>query len=483
MEQLLKKTVTAVFYIFSIITSLLFIFPDESSQENMLLSLTAVSISGILVIFPYLHNIKIKRPCIALSIIACLAAAVRITWVTLVQVIPMTDFLTYHTLAQNIMYNRAIPNSVFVSLFPHVFGFSKVLSFFYTIFGPETTTAVYMNIVLNIGILLMIYFLGKNLFNVNTGLVAAAIYAFWPSQIFFNTFVLTEPLYTFGMLLLTCFYFVIINRVNKTIYIILSFLVLGAAVGFLKFIRPAASILLLSILIHYFFISKNRDDKVKTCFYRTGYKFALSLAFVLSCNYIIGASIKSIEQTIGINIARHTPGFYIFIGTNLEGKGKYNSEDAAVLQTMISKGIPADKIQRQLSESGLKRFLKTDIRSQIKHQMFKNKCMWRIDSDSINFTRGTISPTSRINIEKHSIWLSDAANFYYSVFFFIALSSLFIFKEKIPSFCFVFYLYILGTVAAHMLVEVQSRYHYPVIPLFCILAASVLVRKSTTCED
>lgn len=209
----------------------------------------------------------------------------------------------------------------------------------------------------------------------------------------------------------------------------------------------------------------------------------MSIALVLSCNYIIGTSIKNIEQTIGINTARHTPGFYIFIGTNLEGKGKYNSEDAAVLQTMIGKGIPADKIQRQLSESGLKRFLKTDIRSQIKHQIFKNKCMWRIDSDSINFTRGTISPTSRIDIEKHSMWLSDAANFYYSVFFLIALSSLFIFKEKIPSFCFVFYLYILGTVAAHMLAEVQSRYHYPAIPLFCILAASVLVRKSTACEE
>jgi len=479
MERFLKKTVTVVFYIFSIITSLLFVFPDELSQENMLLPLTAVTISGILVIFPYLHKIEVRKPRIALLIIAFPAAAVRIVWVYLVKVIPEMDFLKYHTFAQSIMYNKTIPNPVFVSLFPHFFGFSKVLSFFYIVFNPETTTAVYMNIALNIAILFMIYFLGKNLFNVNTGLAAAAIYAFWPSQIFFNVFVLTEPFYTFGILLLTCFYYVIINRVKNNIYIFLSFTVLGFAIGLLKFIRPAASILLLSILLHYFFTGASRTDKVKTHYHRTGYKAAISLALVLSCNYITGISIKSIDRTTGISTSRHTPGFYILIGSNLEGKGKYNNEDAAVLQTMINKGIPSDIIQRQLSELGIKRFLKTDIRSQIKHQIFKNKCMWRIDSDGISFIRATFSPTSRIDIEKHSKWLSEAANFYYAVFFLIALSSLFVLKEKIPFFGFVFYLYILGTVAAHILVEVQSRYHYPVIPFLCILAASVLVRKPT----
>lgn len=481
MERFFKKTVTMVFYIFSIITSLLFVIPDETStEENMFFAFTAITVSCILAMFPYLHKINIKKPWIALLVIVFFAAAVRIIWVSVVQVVPQTDFLRYHTLAQDTMHNREIQNTTFISLFPHIFGFSKVLSFFYTVFGPATTTAVCLNIGLNIGILLMIYFIGKNLFSVNTGLAAAAIYAFWPSQIIFNAFVLTEPLYTFGLMLLTCFYYVVINRVTKTIYIILSFAALGCATGLLKFIRPAATVLLISILFHYFFINTNNVDKTKTHIYKTGYRIAISLLLVLSCNYITGISIKSIDRVTGNNTARHTPGFYILIGTNLGGKGKYNSEDAAVLQTMINKGLPADKIQRQLSLSGIKRFLKTDIRSQIRHQIFKNKCMWRVDSDCISFTRATISQTSRIDIEKHAKWLSEAVDFYYSVFFFTALSSLFILREKSPSFCFVFYLYILGTVAAHMLAEVQSRYHYPVIPFFCILAASVLLRRQIT---
>jgi len=545
MEQLLKKTVTTVFYIFSIITLLLFVFSDGLSINNLLLPIVIIAISGILAVFPYLHNIKIRKPHYALVAISFLAVLIRIVWVSLVQVVPESDFYTYHTLAQNIL-NGNVKNSVFVSLFPHVFGFSKVLSFFYAIFKPDPNTAVYLNITLNLGILLMIYYLAKNLVNLNTGLAAAVIYAFWPSQIFFNTFVLTEPLYTFGVLLIICFYYFILTRVNNTVLLVLSFFVIGALTGLLRLIRPTAILLLLSILLHYFFIaaktlpltlnpskqlrlSKLRQNKpmgikalsdagnpllaeaadisvplyqhpgknprwtesparsaainkgflnnLKASSINTGYKIFLSAVLVMSSNALTGVSIDSIEKNIGIKTARHTSGFYLLVGTNTEGKGKYNDKDAAILQALINKGIPADDIQRELSESGMERILKTDIMSQIQLQIFKNKCMWRLDSDCISFIRAQISPASHINIEKHSMWLSSISDFYYSVFFFTALSSVFFLRKNIPAFYFVFYLYILGTVAAHMLAEVQSRYHYPVIPIFCILAANVLTRK------
>lgn len=574
MEQFVKNTITLVFCIFAIITSLLFIISEEFSIENLLFPIVIITISCILAKFPYLYRVKIERPIVALLVISFLALSIRIIWVSLVQVIPESDFYTYHTLSQNILQNN-VSNSVFVSLFPHVFGFSKVLSFFYEIFGSNPITAVYFNIVLSIGILILVYYLGKNLIDANTGLAAAAIYAFWPSQIFFNTFVLTEPLYTFGVLLIICFYFVIINKVKKPIYLFLSFLILGSVIGFLKLIRPSASILLLSILIHYFFIAKKKiaysnntllnrssntglnpknnfsgdvsnkipykvkEVKVKTnllipglsllklktsllkkktslfkprtnrckqkesllkqnanlfkkkttlpwtkaSILNTGAKAALSAVLVLSCSLITSVSIDRIEDKIGIDTARHTSGFYLLVGANLEGKGKYNNKDAAILQAMLNGGMPADMIQRHLSESGIKRFLESDIMSQISHQINKNKYMWRIDSDSISFTKATISPTSHINIEKHSVWLSEVANFYYSVFFLLALSSIFFLRNKIPPFYFVFYLFILGTVAAHMLVEVQSRYHYPVVPVFCILAATVLTRAPKASGD
>ncbi|MDD4296613.1 MAG: glycosyltransferase family 39 protein [Ruminiclostridium sp.] len=183
MEQFVKKTITLVFCIFAIITSLLFIISEEFSMENLLFPIVIITISCILAKFPYLYRVKIERPIVALLVISFLALSIRIIWVSLVQVTPESDFYTYHTLSQNILQNN-VSNSVFVSLFPHVFGFSKVLSFFYAIFGSNPITAVYFNIVLSIGILILLYYLGKNLIDANTGLAAAAIYAFWPSQIF-----------------------------------------------------------------------------------------------------------------------------------------------------------------------------------------------------------------------------------------------------------------------------------------------------------
>lgn len=550
MDQLIKKTIRAVFNTFSIITLLLFVFSEEISIENLLLPLVIITISGILAVFPYLHSIKTKKPHYALAAISFLALSIRIVWARLVQVVPESDFYTYHTLAQNILKNN-IKNSIFVSLFPHVFGFSRFLSFFYAIFKPEPETAVYLNIALSMGILLMIYYLAKNLAGVKTGLAAAAIYAFWPSQIFFNVFVLTEPLYTFGVLFIICLYYVILTRVRNMAYSILSFSVLGALTGLLRLIRPAATLLLLSILIHYFFITaktpsfifdpskqyrrlplvpvfrfirakspeafsgserpllmeaadisvplyqqpekmsgwgdesahgaafKSFLDKIKTSTVKTAYKTLISAVLVISCGILTGISIDSIEKNIDIETARNASGFYLLVGTNLEGQGKYNEKDAAMLKALVDKGVPAGEIHRQLAKTGVERILTTDVKSQIRLQIFKNKCMWRLDNDCISFTRNHISQNSGINIEKHYMLLSGVTNFYYSVFFFLALSSVIFLKKNIPSFYYVFYLYILGTVAAHMLAEVQSRYHYPVIPFFCILAAAVLTRKPT----
>lgn len=493
MEKILKQTVFIVFFAFSIITSLLFVFPGKTNINNMLLPIVIIIAAAVFVKFPVMQNIKIKNPGIALLFISALALVVRIIWVSLVQVIPESDFYTYHSLGQSIITGN-ITNSVFVSLFPHVYGFSKILSFMYSIFGAEIITAVYFNITINMGILFLIYYLGKNLADVNTGLIAAAIYAFWPSQIFYNAFVLTEPLYTFGVLLTFYLYFIILKHIKKKWYLVLSFLLLGTGLGFLKLIRPAASIVLLSILIHFMFTQNECIESLEqrnryslrskrgliaklANFKKAAFKASILAVLVLAFLITSALSLNYIEKTIGIETTRNTSGFFLLVGSNIEAKGKYNNEDAELLKDMINKGVPADEIQKKLSELGRKRLLQADILSQVNHQLNKNKSLWGVDTDSIHFTQAAFSPTSHIDIEKHSLWLSGVANVYYYIFFFISLYSLFVLKNKIPSFYYVFYLYILGTVAAHMLAEVQSRYHYPVIPLFCLLAATVLTRK------
>jgi len=69
------------------------------------------------------------------------------------------------------------------------------------------------------------------------------------------------------------------------------------------------------------------------------------------------------------------------------------------------------------------------------------------------------------------------ADGYYFVFLLLSCAALFVAKGKLSHDSLVLYLFILGTVAAHMLVEVHSRYHYTAVPMLCILAAVALTRN------
>ena len=166
--------------------------------------------------FPVISEWKINRTRPLLLAAAASSLFLRIVWVYFVKAIPVSDFYTYHSLA-GALVNGEILYPKFISLFPHVFGYSKVLSVVYSIFGPRPDSAVAFNIALNIGILLLIYLIGKILHDEKTGLVSAVIYAFWPSQIFYNSLVLTEPFFTFGLLFLIAVYLYAVKHINNII--------------------------------------------------------------------------------------------------------------------------------------------------------------------------------------------------------------------------------------------------------------------------
>jgi hypothetical protein len=87
-------------------------------------------------------------------------------------------------------------------------------------------------------------------------------------------------------------------------------------------------------------------------------------------------------------------------------------------------------------------------------------------------------------MSKHGDWLAFAADGYYFLFLVLSCAALFFAKsndtEKIKGGSYILYLYILGTLAAHMLVEVHSRYHYPVIPLLCLSAGMFFTNLNKT---
>ncbi len=470
MDKFLNRVVFFVFSTFSVFTFLVYIFYNP--PFNFLIFGIATIIACALAIFRVLPRNDIKNPIPYLLVIMFVAFLLRVFWVYLVHATPVSDFYTYHSLAEALTKNELLYPK-FISLFPHVFGYSAVLSVFYAIFGAMPMTAVYLNIALNMGILFLIYSLGKSFYNLKTGLVAAAIYAFWPSQIYYNALVITEAFYTFGLLFILFLYSIIIEKVKGAACMISCLAGLGILAGLLKYIRPASMILLLSILIHYLFIRKgNPSEQKKFPWTRVLFSLVMVVSYLLTSHIVI----NSIERFIGVETARSSSGFYIAEGLNIETSGKWCAEDSAILEDLIRQGMGSPDIQEYFSSLGFDRLKHLDILSHIRLQINKNRVMWGDDSESIRYISNALLKTSRINLPKYTGLLVYGANGYYMIFLILSFLSFFLLKDRLSSRSLVLYLYVLGTVAAHLLVEVFGRYHYSVVSLLCILSAAVIAR-------
>lgn len=479
MDSLVRKIIIVVFSLFVAITFLVFVIHNEMTSTHIIDISLILLVVALLVWFARRKQFEIHKSRLILLLIVGGSLIPRIIWVNLVHVVPKSDFYTIHTLAAALTQGELL-YPIYISLFPHVFGYSKVLSIFYAIGGPSPFTAIYLNIALNVGILLLLYYLGSKFYNVKTGLIASAIYAFWPSQFLYNTLVLTEPFYTFGVLSIVCLYLLVIERARNKAVTVLAFCGLGIVAGLLKYIRPTALIVVLSIIIHYLFFMKNEPSKknepennrkkFSAVWMRVGLSVILAFFYSLTSTIVL----DGIEGKIGVEIARQSTGFNLFVGMNGASKGKWSAEDSALLQPMIDQGMSAAEIHDAFFDMGMDRIKNRGFLAHLQHQLNKNYVMWGSDSESLGYTQLSFSETSHIELSRHIGWLSHITNIYYFIFLLLAFLSIILLKEQLSVHSLILHLYILGTVAVHMLVEVHGRYHYPAIPLICVLAAATL---------
>ncbi len=119
----------------------------------------------------------------------------------------IVDETHYQAIAENIMDNKefALEKGVPTSMRPPLYPF--LLSTIYYLTGGIHFNAVrIVQIILSLAIIYVVYVLGKKIFNENVGLVAALIFAVYPSFLFFTNLLLTEVVFTFLFVLFVWFF-------------------------------------------------------------------------------------------------------------------------------------------------------------------------------------------------------------------------------------------------------------------------------------
>lgn len=471
----------------------------------MVIIVTSAAVLFIVKIFLKYGKFIYDNKMVSISLIILFTAVPRIIWINLVNVVPVSDFRTFYLVAIQLIEGNVAGNN-YVSLFPHVIGYPAVLSVIYRIFGPSIKAAQIFNIILGCGIAIVLYFLGKKLLDERCGFIAAIIWAFWPSQIMYNSIVASEELFTFLFLLCVLFFLYILDTGHIKNYRVQAvfFIVLGILCAAANAIRPFGLLLMTAIAIFYFIFSGRKTLKRKTSQNRGFLKnsalmnsvfknsaiIKLASYSVLFVSYFLASNFISflITNTLEQEIARNPIGFNTFVGSNINSRGAWNAEDSKVLIELMEKyGKKPQDIHDELFRMAMDRFKRQSLQN-INLLKDKHRVMWTTDNDILVYIRAGLDDKNPSRID--FLWNYRRFNiicnlYYYAMLIFCAIGSFTVLKSVVSKKLmntrdireyFIVFLFIIvsGIIAIHMIVEVAGRYHYPAVSLFALISGYCL---------
>lgn len=449
-----------------IITTLFFpeTYTKSSYYSLMIVFIGLIGIFSVVLIKKNYYNVfqllgKIKSRYIVLFLtIICLA--LRLIWVLKFQIAPDADYATFYEAAKQFSYNFDISYLDdyllrYIALFPHIYGYSSFLGIIFKIFGVSVKVASITNVILSTICLWQIYFICKKISGEAFAILAAAIWTFYPSQIIYNMFVLSEPYYTTLLLLSIVIAILILDKI--AVISLWKSGLLGMALGIVLTImnsaRPVALIMLVALIVVFFVI------------YPLSLKCWKKKCIVFGCLmicFLIGGKVNSyiLSERIGESPAT-IPGFNILVGFNETTNGRWSQEDSNILSYYNEQnGKSAQEVQKDIFNEAIIR-IKNNSQNWISFFYAKTCVLWQGDEGAVLYGDSVITHPEAFKALSNGV--------YNLTWIFSLVGVCFLFKKR--KILFVFPLYIIGLTLAHMMAEVAMRYHYSGIVSLTILSA------------
>ena len=412
-------------------------------------------------------------------------AALRLMVIRQLPMAPESDYKTYYEMAsllhQGTLLEAGVGYCDYVSMFPHVFGYPLILSWIMGIFGESLQTALLFNLALEVGCGFVVWRIARLMGGRLCGLVALAAFSFLPSGILYSNFVASEPLFTFLLLLGIWLFTLSLHdsaRQDRHPWLCAMELIgMAAVLAFASFIRPMAVIFLVAAIICMLPGRKPLPALPKndvplglrlTC---AGWKrcaLVCAVYFAFSSLFTMGAAYAVNRQLAGSGASY---GYNLLVGLNLESYGGWNQEDANYLYAALEATGSAQEAQLACRDMALER-LKTDPRALLNLFVHKFEVLWGNDDFGASWNilfmdqQGNLTPGREAFLYR----MMDVSDLYYLT---LLLGSL-IFGiscfRRGPDAAYACLLLFCGTVALHLAVENQNRYHYHALPLLCIMS-------------
>ena len=112
------------------------------------------------------------------------------------------DYRTFFQVAKDLSNGIHPGMKDYVAMFPHILGYSAFLSLFLHIFGQNLAVAVALNVLMTLATGILMFYLMLNTCDVFSSVCVFFLWTICPSKMFYNTMSLSEPYYTFLLILL-----------------------------------------------------------------------------------------------------------------------------------------------------------------------------------------------------------------------------------------------------------------------------------------
>ena len=470
-KTLVQRAVYALYLIFFILVLFAGNFirgPYLYQTSTMYLILYSILMGGVFWGIYYLLRklVFLQEPIFFIPVISTVAFVPRYIWVRLIHTVPMIDFLRFHNYALALLEGDYNAYLEIRSVFPHLSGYPLVLSYVYRIFGARPEVGLWFNVFCSIGTVILVYLIGRDAFGELPGQMAGLIFALYPSQIMYNTLLASEHVFLL-LFLLILYLFIRYTQKGLENWQWLKFVVLGLIMILAHIIRPVSSLLFPPILAYLIFFQER--DLALGVFLKE--KLISVLIIVFSFFIFLGALNFIYIDRVKVPLGKTGSGFNLYVGTDPERDGMWNPTAWEIIEEFDH---DFDRVHGEAQRRAIER-IKDDPKAFIGLVGKKFPIQWATDDYGYYWSMLEVYPKTAFGL-----WVEDnmdmvkvfSQSYYMGIVLLAGLGAWYSLIGDTRPQAGLFAMVVLIFVAAHVLIEVQSRYHHPVTPFF-ILAAGM----------
>lgn len=370
------------------------------------------------------------------------------------------DYTTFYNSAVSISNGTEL-NVEYIAMFPYLFGYVSILGLFFKIFGFSMVNVTIFNILID---LIGCYFINRFLNTAYNKRIARIGTVFWilnPFNILWC--VVPAPIIIVNTSIICCLYVfsLLLKNVNNWKKSIIISIILGLVLGLANSFRPIMIVFIIAIFLYFIYMIINKTDLFKR----------LTICFLIIATCFLGFNkLNSHVISLSLNheIATSASGWTIYIGSNYETSGQWES-DPRFSEFLSSDDFEPNKVHEFYLKEGINRYKENGFKNAV---LFVKKAYVLgagIDDPTISSFNQIVNPE-----EKNNIIMTIILRLYYCL---MLLLCVLFYKHKKEEDNNIIYIILLslGFFTSNLLVEVAARYFLPImVPLYIISIISIV---------